>query len=169
MNSELVLCPTQEEGWINFKWIEACTRWHPKIFFRRIGLLLYSVSDLFPLTIPRWRWGMRILQGKSSLPLGNNPRPGGFIKILPWSQGGRWTLKTTTTLQRRTWATAHLWHCSWGDHHFGPSGPQSISWSLAGEFWQSFTYICQDGLGCLWAKTQNKLFEKINRSCMLVD
>lgn len=32
---------------------------------------------------------MRILQGKSSLPLGNNPRPGGSTKILIWAQIGR--------------------------------------------------------------------------------
>lgn len=40
---------------------------------RIVGLLLCSAGDLFPLTIPRWRWGMRILQGNSSPPLGNRP------------------------------------------------------------------------------------------------
>lgn len=69
-----------------------------KIFLRRIGLLLYSRSDPFPLTVPRWRWGIRILQGKGSLPLGNNPRPGGSIKILSWALIGSSSLKTTSEL-----------------------------------------------------------------------
>lgn len=69
-----------------------------KIFLRRIGLLLYSRSDPFPLTVPRWRWGIRILQGKGSLPLGNNPRPGGSIKILSWAPIGSSSLKTTSEL-----------------------------------------------------------------------
>lgn len=42
---------------------------------RIVGLLLCSAGDLFPLTIPWWRWGMRILQGNSSPPLGNRPSP----------------------------------------------------------------------------------------------
>lgn len=67
-----------------------------QIFLRRIGLLLYSRSDPFPLTVPRWRWGIRILQGKGSLPLGNNPRPGGSIKILSWAPIGSSSLKTTS-------------------------------------------------------------------------
>lgn len=50
--------------------------WRKKRFPPRIvGLLLCSAGDLFPLTIPRWRWGMRILQGNSSPPLGNRPSP----------------------------------------------------------------------------------------------
>eukprot|EP00069_Balaena_mysticetus_P002238 bmy_15872T0 len=68
------------------------------IFLRRIGLLLYSVNDPFPLTIPRWRWGMRILQGKSSLSLSNNPRPGGSTKILSWAQRTWTTTATSVTL-----------------------------------------------------------------------
>lgn len=40
---------------------------------------------------------MRILQGKDSLPLSNNSRPGVYTKILSWAQLRRWSLKTTTT------------------------------------------------------------------------
>lgn len=113
-----------------------------KVFLRRIGLLLYGVSDPFPLTIPRWRWGMRILQGKGSLPLGNKPRPGGSIKILSWAQVGRWSLKTATTHQRRTWTTtATSVTLIVADHHSGPSGPQSLPWGPVGELCQSFTYF----------------------------
>lgn len=47
----------------------------PPTHTRSMGLLLCSAGDLFPLMIPRWRWGMRILQGNSSPPLGNRPSP----------------------------------------------------------------------------------------------
>lgn len=59
---------------------------------RIVGLLLCSAGDLFPLTIPRWRWGMRILQGNSSPPLGNRPSPD-FSETLSWTQQGRQRLK----------------------------------------------------------------------------
>lgn len=57
-----------------------------------MGLLLCSAGDLFPLTIPRWRWGMRILQGNSSPPLGNRPSPNSS-KTLSRTQQGRQRLK----------------------------------------------------------------------------
>lgn len=59
---------------------------------RSMGMLLCSAGDLFPLMIPRWRWGMRILQGNSSPPLGNRPTPD-FSETPSWNQQGRQRLK----------------------------------------------------------------------------
>lgn len=139
-----------------------------KVFLRRIGLLLYGVSDPFPLTIPRWRWGMRILQGKGSLPLGNKPRPGGSIKILSWAQVGRWSLKTATTHQRRTWTTT----ATSVTLIVGRSSFWTL-WSTKSALrpcWRTLPviYILQDALGRLRDKTQNKLFKKINKNCIFV-
>lgn len=63
--------------------------WRNRSSPRSLGLLLSSAGDLFPLTIPRWRWGMRILQGNSSTPLDNSPIPGDFSETLCWTQQGR--------------------------------------------------------------------------------
>lgn len=63
-----------------------------KDFPQSLGLVLCSAGDLFPLTIPRWRWGMRILQGNSSPPLGNRPSPD-FSETLSRTQQGRQRLK----------------------------------------------------------------------------
>lgn len=63
-----------------------------KDFPQSLGLVLCSAGDLFPLTIPRWRWGMRILQGNSSPPLGNRPSPD-FSESLSRTQQGRQRLK----------------------------------------------------------------------------
>lgn len=121
-----------------------------------MGLLHYSASDLFPLTIPRWRWGMRILQGKSSLSLGSNPR-----------SRARWededSKLTSTHQDRRTQTTATSVLIMSKSFCFTWC-PVSLEALPTGKLHQSFMYLrC---IGCLQVINHRQLFQKRNENCL---